>query len=42
MGRNIFQSDAPEAMITAVSAVVHQNMKPADALDMYDTLKARG
>jgi putative autoinducer-2 (AI-2) aldolase len=42
MGRNIFQSDAPEAMITAVSAVVHQNMKPADALDMYNTLKARG
>jgi putative autoinducer-2 (AI-2) aldolase len=42
MGRNIFQSDAPEAMITAVSAVVHQNMKPAEALDMYNTLKARG
>ena len=42
MGRNIFQSDAPEAMITAVSAVVHQNMKPADALDMYNALKARG
>jgi putative autoinducer-2 (AI-2) aldolase len=41
MGRNIFQSEAPEAMITAVSAVVHQNMKPAEALDMYNSLKAR-
>ncbi len=42
MGRNIFQSDAPEAMITAVSAVVHQNMRPAEALDMYNSLRARG
>ena len=32
MGRNIFQSDAPVAMITAVHAVVHKNLKPADAL----------
>ncbi|MFY9623062.1 MAG: 3-hydroxy-5-phosphonooxypentane-2,4-dione thiolase LsrF, partial [Rhodoplanes sp.] len=42
MGRNIFQSDAPKAMIAAVSAVVHENLKPADALDMYNALKARG
>jgi putative autoinducer-2 (AI-2) aldolase len=26
MGRNIFQSDAPQAMIAAVAAVVHKNM----------------
>ena len=32
MGRNIFQSDAPQAMIAAVAAVVHKNMKPKDAL----------
>jgi hypothetical protein len=25
MGRNIFQSDAPQAMISAVHAVVHKN-----------------
>jgi putative autoinducer-2 (AI-2) aldolase len=39
MGRNIFQSDAPRAMIQAVHAVVHKSMKPKDALDMFETLK---
>src|SRR6267143_3970085 len=41
MGRNIFQSDAPKAMIAAVAAVVHNSMKPAEALDLYKTLKAK-
>jgi putative autoinducer-2 (AI-2) aldolase len=41
MGRNIFQSDAPKAMIAAVAAVVHKNMKPAEALDLYKSLKAK-
>jgi 3-hydroxy-5-phosphonooxypentane-2,4-dione thiolase len=35
MGRNIFQSQAPEAMIRAVGAVVHESMKPEDAYDQY-------
>jgi len=35
MGRNIFQSEAPEAMIRAVGAVVHEAMKPEDAYDQY-------
>jgi putative autoinducer-2 (AI-2) aldolase len=39
MGRNIFQSDAPSAMIQAVHAVVHKNTKPKDALDLFETLK---
>jgi putative autoinducer-2 (AI-2) aldolase len=39
MGRNIFQSDAPIAMIQAVRAVVHKNMKPEHALDLFRTLK---
>ena len=39
MGRNIFQSDAPKAMIKAVGKIVHENMKPADALQLYQTLK---
>jgi 3-hydroxy-5-phosphonooxypentane-2,4-dione thiolase len=39
MGRNIFQCDAPEAMITAVKRVVHENLKPEEALDLYKTLK---
>jgi len=39
MGRNIFQSDAPRAMIQAVRRVVHEDMKPAEALEYYQTLK---
>jgi 3-hydroxy-5-phosphonooxypentane-2,4-dione thiolase len=35
MGRNIFQSEAPEAMIRAVGAVVHESLKPAEAYDRY-------
>jgi putative autoinducer-2 (AI-2) aldolase len=35
MGRNIFQSDTPAAMIRAVGAVVHESMKPEDAYDQY-------
>ena len=39
MGRNIFQSDAPTAMIHAVSKVVHEFMKPEDAYELFLTLK---
>jgi putative autoinducer-2 (AI-2) aldolase len=39
MGRNIFQSDAPAAMIQAVGAVVHELRKPKDAYDLYQTLR---
>jgi putative autoinducer-2 (AI-2) aldolase len=42
MGRNIFQSDAPEAMIAAVYAVVHQNLKPAEGFEMFESLKMKG
>jgi putative autoinducer-2 (AI-2) aldolase len=35
MGRNIFQSDTPQAMIRAVGAVVHESIKPEDAYDRY-------
>jgi putative autoinducer-2 (AI-2) aldolase len=42
MGRNIFQSDAPYAMIAAVNAVVHRNAKPKEALELFQTLKAKG
>jgi putative autoinducer-2 (AI-2) aldolase len=37
MGRNIFQSENPIAMIKAVRKVVHENMKPEHAYDMYLT-----
>ncbi len=39
MGRNVFQADAPAAMIQAVCAVVHDGLTPIDALDLYETLK---
>jgi len=39
MGRNIFQCDAPAAMIQAVGAVVHQLMKPEQAYDLFQTLR---
>jgi 3-hydroxy-5-phosphonooxypentane-2,4-dione thiolase len=40
MGRNIFQSDASLAMIDAVHEVVHNNLKPAEALELYKKLKS--
>jgi putative autoinducer-2 (AI-2) aldolase len=42
MGRNIFQSDSPKAMIQAVRAVVHDKEKPEKAYDLYNTLKNQG
>jgi 3-hydroxy-5-phosphonooxypentane-2,4-dione thiolase len=35
MGRNIFQSDNPVAMIRAVGAVVHESLKPQAAYDRF-------
>ena len=40
MGRNIFQSDDPAAMIQAVGAVVHKSETPQRALQLYQQLKA--
>jgi putative autoinducer-2 (AI-2) aldolase len=39
MGRNIFQSEAPLAMIQAVRKVVHEFMRPEPAYDLYQTLR---
>ena len=39
MGRNIFQAECPVAMIKAVRAVVHDNVKPEAAFKMYEELK---
>lgn len=39
MGRNIFQSDSPAAMIQAVRKVVHENKTPEEAYELYQTLK---
>ena len=41
MGRNIFQSEAPVAMIQAVRAVVHHDETPDKAFDLYNTIRSR-
>ena len=39
MGRNIFQSDCPAAMLQAVGKVVHESLAPSHALELYETLR---
>lgn len=39
MGRNIFQSESPVAMIQSVRAVVHEGYTPDEAFDMFNKLK---
>ncbi len=38
MGRNIFQSAAPSAMLGAIRGVVHDGLAPHAALELYETL----
>jgi 3-hydroxy-5-phosphonooxypentane-2,4-dione thiolase len=38
MGRNIFQSHAPAAMIQAVAKVVHDDASPAEAFELFEEL----
>jgi 3-hydroxy-5-phosphonooxypentane-2,4-dione thiolase len=38
MGRNIFQSESPTAMIQAVSKVVHDGVRPEEAHELYREL----
>jgi putative autoinducer-2 (AI-2) aldolase len=42
MGRNIFQSAAPSAMIQAVRNVVHDNAEPHEAYELFRQLAADG
>ena len=39
MGRNIWQSDHPVAMIKAVKAIVHQNLNVMEAHELFNKLK---
>ena len=39
MGRNIFQAEAPAAMLQAVRKVVHEKVAPREAHDLYESLK---
>ena len=38
MGRNIFQSHAPSAMIRAIAAVVHEDARPTEAHELFNDL----
>lgn len=42
MGRNVFQSEHPVAMIQAVRAVVHDKRTPKEAFDLYQTIRNAG
>ncbi len=39
MGRNVFQSESPVAMIQAVKAVVHDGLTPQQGFEMFNDLK---
>jgi putative autoinducer-2 (AI-2) aldolase len=38
MGRNIFQSEAPASMIQAVRAIVHDDARPEEAYELFQSL----
>ena len=40
MGRNIFQSEDPVAMIQAVRSVVHEGNTPAQGLELFESLRS--
>ncbi|NTW63082.1 MAG: 3-hydroxy-5-phosphonooxypentane-2,4-dione thiolase LsrF, partial [Chlorobiaceae bacterium] len=42
MGRNIFQSDAPLAMMKAVNKVVHEQLTPSEAFEYFNSIRAEG
>lgn len=40
LGRNVWQSEHPVAMARALRGVVHENLTPAQAVDLYQSVKA--
>jgi putative autoinducer-2 (AI-2) aldolase len=42
MGRNIFQSESPVAMIQAIRAIVHENTTVEEAYDLFEKVKSKG
>ena len=39
MGRNVFKSETPAAMIQAVHAVVHEGLTPEQGFEMFKDLQ---
>ncbi|MBU3958426.1 MAG: 3-hydroxy-5-phosphonooxypentane-2,4-dione thiolase [Candidatus Omnitrophica bacterium] len=42
MGRNIWQSEWPQAMASAISSIVHKKASVKQAVDLFNSLKNRG
>ena len=40
MGRNVFQSPHPQAMLEAINSVIHKGMKPGEAYSLFQELTA--
>jgi putative autoinducer-2 (AI-2) aldolase len=40
LGRNIWQSEHPIAMIQAIRAIIHENYSPKEAHDLFEQIKA--
>ncbi len=40
LGRNIWQSEHPVAMIRAIRALIHENAKPKEAQEVFDRVKS--
>jgi putative autoinducer-2 (AI-2) aldolase len=41
MGRNIWQSDWPQAMVSAIRSIVHNNATAKKAFDLFNSLKTK-
>jgi len=40
LGRNIWQNEHPVAMIRAIRAIIHENVTPKEAQELYDSVKS--
>jgi putative autoinducer-2 (AI-2) aldolase len=40
LGRNIWQDEHPVAMIRAIRAIIHENVTPKEAQELYDSVKS--
>ena len=39
LGRNIWQSEYPVAMIRSIRAIIHENYTPKESQDLFDQIK---
>lgn len=42
LGRNVWQNPDPEAMMRALNTVIHDNAKPKEAFELFETVKSEG